>query len=30
MVNEPDTQPNIPTECPWSLDDILESDAPLS
>jgi len=28
--DEPDTRPDIPTECPWSLDDILESDAPLS
>ncbi len=28
--DEPDTQPDIPTECPWSFHDILESDAPLS
>ena len=28
--DEPDTRPDIPTECPWSLDAILESDAPLS
>ena len=26
---EPDTTPDIPTQCPWSLDDILESDEPL-
>lgn len=27
---EPDTRPDIPTQCPWSLDDILSSDEPLT
>ena len=27
---EPDTNPNFPTQCPWSLDDILDSDKLLS
>jgi hypothetical protein len=26
---EPDTEPDIPGECPWSLDEILSSDEPL-
>jgi hypothetical protein len=27
---EPDTRPDIPSDCPWSLEDILSSDMPLS
>jgi hypothetical protein len=26
---EPDTTPDIPRQCPWSLDDIIDSDEPL-